>query len=43
MGQIGGVMGKIHVEAALTMNISNRVTQYVTPFKMPNLVTISRI
>jgi hypothetical protein len=29
--EIGGEMGKIHVEVALEINIGNHVTQEVTP------------
>ena len=36
-------MGRIHIVGGLTIDISNHVTQDVTPLKMPNLVTISWI
>ena len=35
-------MGKIYIEGALTIDISNSVAQDATPLKMPNLVTISQ-
>ena len=41
--EIGALTGKIYVEGALTIDVSNCVTQDVTPLKMPNLVTISQI
>ena len=42
--EIGALMGKIYyIEGALTIEISNCMTQDVTPLKMPNLVTISQI